>query len=165
MKRVLAVLAVALMVVFGMKAEAAAEWETDFAKASANARKSNMYMLLDFSGSDWCGWCIKLEKEVFGQAEFKKYAKANLVCVMLDFPRQKKLSKKLKDQNAELAKKYEVNGFPSVIILAPDGSLVAKTGYQKGGAQKYVEYLTKTINEHKQKQAGNETEKKGLPAN
>ena len=152
--RVLAGLVFTMTVAFGMKAEAASEWETDFAKASTNAAKSGLYMLLDFSGSDWCGWCIKLEKEVFSQATFKKYAKENLVCVMLDFPRQKKLNKKLKEQNAELAQKYQIKGYPSVVILAPDGSLVAKTGYQEGGAQKYVEYLKKIIDEHKQKQAG-----------
>lgn len=152
--RVLAGLVVAMMVSFGMKAEATSEWETDFAKASASASKSGLYMLLDFSGSDWCGWCIKLEKEVFSQAEFKKYAKGHLVCVMLDFPRQKNLKKKLKDQNAELAQKYEIKGYPSVIILSPEGDLVGRTGYQEGGAKKYVEHLKKMIDEHKQKQAG-----------
>ncbi|MCK5529413.1 MAG: thioredoxin family protein, partial [Kiritimatiellae bacterium] len=73
-------------------------WETDFEKASAKAKASHRYMLLDFSGSDWCGWCIKLDDEVFSKKDFKNYAKENLVCVMLDFPR-KSLKKKLAKQN------------------------------------------------------------------
>ncbi|MDI6774424.1 MAG: thioredoxin family protein [Verrucomicrobiota bacterium] len=118
-RSVLTVLAVMIMVAFGATADAA-DWETDFAKAATNASKSGMCMLLDFSGSDWCGWCIKLEEEVFSKKEFKEYAKKNLICVLVDFPRQKKLSKKLKDQNAALAKKYAIRGYPTVIILSQD---------------------------------------------
>lgn len=153
-RRVLACLLVLTVGAFGMKVEAASEWETDFSKAAANAKKAGLYMLLDFSGSDWCGWCMKLEKEVFSKAEFKKYAREYLVCVLVDFPKQKKLNKKLSDQNSELAQKYDIKGYPSIIILAPDGSLVDQTGYQEGGAQKYVDYLKKTIDMHKQKQTG-----------
>jgi protein disulfide-isomerase len=148
--RVLAGLVLVLMVASGMKVEAA-DWETDFTKASTNASKSGLYMLLDFSGSDWCGWCVKLDEEVFSKAEFKKYAKENLVCVLVDFPRQKKQDKKLKEQNAQLAGKYEVKGFPSIIVLSPTGELVGRTGYQEGGPKKYVESLKKMIAAHKQK--------------
>lgn len=162
-RKMLAGLAVMIMVVLGVKAESAA-WETDFAKASTNASKSELYMLLDFSGSDWCGWCMKLDAEVFSKADFKKYAKTNLVCVMVDFPHQKTQSKKLKEQNAELAKKYDVHGYPTVIILSPEGDLVGRTGYQEGGAKKYVEHLKEMIDEHKQKQPQKEAEKR-LPSN
>ncbi|OGS34063.1 MAG: hypothetical protein A2283_22145 [Lentisphaerae bacterium RIFOXYA12_FULL_48_11] len=147
-RRVLSGLAVMSMVVFGMKVEAA-EWETDFAKASTNASKSGLFMLLDFSGSDWCGWCVILEKEVFSKTEFNKFAKENMVYVLVDFPRQKKQSEKLKEQNSELAKKYDVQGFPTVIILSPEGDLVGRTGYQEGGAKKYVEHLKEMIDEYK----------------
>lgn len=164
MKRsVLAGLGIVIMVAFGVKAEAAG-WETDFAKASTNASKSGLYMLLDFSGSDWCGWCVKLDEEVFSKGDFKKFAKENLVCVLVDFPHQKTQSKKLKEKNAELAKKYGVQGYPTVIILSPEGDLVARTGYQEGGAKKYVENLKKMIDEHKQKQPQKETVKQ-LPSN
>ena len=88
----------------------AKSWETDFEKASEEAKESGKYMLLDFSGSDWCGWCIKLEKEVFKKSDFKKFAKDNLVCVLIDFPNKKRQSKKEKAQNAELAKKFGVRG-------------------------------------------------------
>jgi thioredoxin-related protein len=125
-------------------------WVTDFGKASETAKASNRYMLLDFSGSDWCGWCIKLDKEVFSQKAFEKYAKDNLVCVLLDFPRQKALKKELKDQNTELQQKYQIRGFPTVIVLSPDGEKVAQTGYQAGGADRYVEHLKGFIDPHRQ---------------
>lgn len=153
------VLVAVMMAAFGVKAEAA-DWETDFAKASTNASKSGLYMLLDFSGSDWCGWCVKLDKEVFSKPDFKAFAKTNLVCVLVDFPKQKHQSKKLKDQNAELAKKFGIRGYPSVILLSPDGELAGTTGYQEGGAKKYVGQLKEIIAEHKKQQPKKEAEKK-----
>lgn len=151
-------LAVIIMSAVGISANAA-DWETDFEKASADASKSGKYMLLDFSGSDWCGWCIKLDKEVFNTAEFKEFAEKNLVCVMIDFPNKKKQDDVLKAQNTALAKKYDVQGYPTVIVLTPDGAVVERTGYRKGGAGEYVKFLQTMIDDHKQKQAGKATEK------
>jgi len=166
MLAMLVVWAVMIMGVCGAKAETTG-WETDFGKASTNALKSGSYMMLDFSGSDWCGWCMKLDKEVFSKGEFKSFAKTNLVCVLVDFPREKHQSKKLKDQNAELAKKYGIRGYPTVIILSPKGDLVGQTGYQEGGAKKYVNDLKGMIEEFKKQQPRQEAEKKpieGVPA-
>lgn len=123
-------------------------WETDFAKASTNAAKSGRCLLLDFCGSDWCGWCMKLDKEVFNDRAFADFAKTNLICVRLDFPKMKKLSKALQDQNAALKQKYEVNGYPTVVVLSPAGELMDTTGYQEGGAKPYVEYLKAVIETH-----------------
>ena len=64
-------------------------WETDYKKAQDQAKAGNKLVLLDFTGSDWCGWCIKLDREVFSKPEFKDYATKNLVLVELDFPRAK----------------------------------------------------------------------------
>lgn len=147
-RRVLTGFVFAAVCAFGLTAKAAG-WETDFAKASTNASKSGAYMLLDFSGSDWCGWCIKLEKEVFSKPAFKKYADANLVCILVDFPRSKKQEPEIKRQNAELAKKYDVKGFPTVVILSPEGEVAGITGYQEGGDEKYVEHLKQIIDKHK----------------
>lgn len=159
-RRVLAALAVIIIVAFAVKVYAAG-WETDFARVSADARKSGSYMLLYFSGSDWCHWCMKINSEFFNSDVFKKFAKENLLCVSVDFPRQKTLSKELKEQNESLAKKYDVRGYPKVIILSPEGEIVGQTGYSKIEAKEFVDNLKKMIDEHKknksQKQAGEQT--------
>lgn len=123
----------------------ALDWETDYAKAAAKAKDTGKYLLLDFSGSDWCGWCVRLDKEVFSKGEFRKFADQNLVCVLVDFPRRKKQDKDLKEQNSGLAKKYGVRGFPTVILLSPDEALVGQTGYQEGGPKEYVKHLQAMI--------------------
>lgn len=128
---------------------AALGWETDFARASALAKESGKYMLLDFSGSDWCGWCTVLDKEVFSQRAFQDYAAENLVCVLLDFPRAQAQSAELRKQNYALSRQYGVLGYPTVLILSPDGELVGKTGYQPGGAEAYVQHLKAMIDPHR----------------
>lgn len=145
MKRVMRIGLTLTLAALWVTAAGAAEWETDFAKASAAAKQADKYMLLDFSGSDWCGWCIKLDKEVFSKPEFKAYAEKNLVCVLVDFPRRKTQSAELKKQNESLSRKYGIEGFPTIVLLAPDGALAGQTGYQPGGAGKYVEHLKSLI--------------------
>ncbi len=130
----------------------ALEWETDFEKASSAAKASGKYIMLDFSGSDWCGWCIKLEKEVFSQDAFKDFAEKNLVCVLVDFPRKKKQTGEQKQQNRDLATKYRIQGYPTIIILGPDGEPVAMTGYLQGGSKNYVQHLNEIIERHRAKQ-------------
>ena len=70
-------------------------------------------VLLDVTGSDWCDWCIKTDKEVFSKTEFKTYARKNLVPVTLDFPRGKRLPEHTADQNAKLKEQFNVRGFPT----------------------------------------------------
>ena len=130
----------------GAGAFASEGWETDFEKASAKAKAEGKHMLVDFSGSDWCGWCIKLDNEVFSKEPFKAYAKGNLILVLADFPRDdSKQSAELKKQNKALSEKFSVRGFPTVIILNPEGEAVAQTGYQAGGPEAYVEHVKKLI--------------------
>ncbi|MCF7837461.1 MAG: thioredoxin family protein [Candidatus Marinimicrobia bacterium] len=149
-RRLALVLWVVVVGVLALPVMAAKQWETDFEKAQAMAKASNRYLLLDFSGSDWCGWCIKLEEEVFSKKEFKKYADDHLVCVLIDFPRRKALKKNLQEQNEMLAKKFGIRGYPSVIILSPDGEKVGRTGYQAGGAENYVTHLKGIIDPHRE---------------
>ena len=127
----------------------AKEWRTDFNNAASAAKVSGKYILLDFSGSDWCGWCKRLEKEVFSQDAFKEFAEENLVCVLIDFPSAKKQPKELKQQNKDLARKYDIKGYPTIIILSPDGKLVGKSGYLQGGPWEYARHLKKIIDEYK----------------
>lgn len=121
-------------------------WMTDFEAAKAKAAAENKPLLLDFTGSDWCGWCIKLDKEVFSQDAFKAYAKDSLVLVEIDFPRDSsKLPKGVAEQNEALAQTYGVRGFPTILVLSPKGELVEKTGYQRGGAESYVEHIKEIV--------------------
>ena len=108
--------------IFGLHTAFSAEggvWMTDFEAAQAKAAAEQKPMLLDFTGSDWCGWSIKLDKEVFSQEAFQNYAAEALVLVELDFPRGKDQSAELKAQNKALAEKYGIRGFPTILILSP----------------------------------------------
>lgn len=101
-------------------------WDDDYAKASATAAKENKLMLLDFTGSDWCGYCMKLDAAVFSKPEFKAFAKANLELVELDFPNNKRQLKKTQTQNRDLAAKFKVTGYPTVILVDAAGKEQAR---------------------------------------
>ncbi|WPJ97587.1 thioredoxin family protein [Coraliomargarita algicola] len=141
------ILITALFTLLGLQASLSAGegWMTDFDAAKAKAVAENKPLLVDFTGSDWCGWCIKLDKEVFSQAAFKQYAEDALVLVELDFPRSKPQSAELKAQNEALAKKYGIRGFPTILVLSPEGKLIEKTGYRRGGAEQYVEHIQEIV--------------------
>lgn len=121
------------------------KWETDFELAKKRAKEENKSILIDFTGSDWCGWCIKLNKEVFSTPEFQEYAAKKLIMVELDFPKKKELPAKLKEQNDKLQEEYKIEGFPTVILLNSRGKEVARTGYQDGGPAKYIEHLKELL--------------------
>ncbi len=118
-----------------------AAWEESFSDAKKAAAERGVPILADFSGSDWCGWCIKLDREVFSDKTFTDFAAANLVLFMADFPRRKAQSTSLKEQNRKLADEYRVEGFPTVLLLDATGKELARTGYRPGGAEKYVQHL------------------------
>src|SRR6266478_493957 len=102
------------------------QWLTDVPKAVAKAKAENKLVMLDFTGSDWCGWCIKLGNEVFSKAEFAEYAKKNLVLVEVDFPRRKEQSNDLKKANQALQDKYKIEGYPTIIVLNKTGDKVGQ---------------------------------------
>ena len=109
-------------------------WLTSVPNAQAQAKKESKLVLLDFTGSDWCSWCKKLDAEVFSQAQFADYAKKNLVLVEVDFPAQKKLDAALVKANDALKDKYKITGYPTLIVLKPDGTVVwNQVGYMEGG--------------------------------
>ena len=120
-------------------------WTHDFAAAKKQAAEEKKDLLLDFTGSDWCGWCIKLNDEVFKHEAFKTGVKDKFVLVELDYPREEKNKKKLGEatikQNEELQEKYAIQGFPTILLCDADGRPFARTGYQPGGAEKYVAHL------------------------
>ncbi len=124
-------------------AAAEVNWLTDLPKAQAQAKEEKKLVMMDFTGSDWCGWCIKLHKEVFSKPEFAEYASKNLVLVEVDFPNKKPQSPELKKANAALEKKYKVEGYPTIIVLDSDGKKVGELGYQPGGPKPFIEKLEK----------------------
>ncbi len=123
-------------------------WQTDFAAAKAKAKAENKLLLVDFTGSDWCGWCMKLVSEVFSKEAFKAEAPKKFVLVELDYPHAKKQSDELKKQNKELLAKYKVQGYPTILVMNAEGTVIAKTGYQQGGPEKYVKHLVKFVEVH-----------------
>lgn len=119
----------------------AASWGDDYKAALATAAKENKKVLLDFTGSDWCGWCIRLKKETFDQPKFKEFADKNLVLVEVDFPQGKTLSPEVKKQNDSLQEKYSVQGFPALVLLDPQGKLIKQnSGYLPGGPKGFIDW-------------------------
>jgi len=125
-------------------ARAESGWLNDYKKAQEEAKASNKFLLLDFTGSDWCGWCKKFDKEILSQSQFKDYARENLVLVELDFPRARLQSPELKRQNQELANQYQVQGFPTIVVLNGDGQkLWEYDGYFPDGPAAFIAQLEK----------------------
>ena len=120
------------------------DWTTDLVHAQARAKAEKKMVLMDFTGSDWCPPCKALHKNVLSAKEFLDFAKDHLVLVQLDFPRGKKQSAELKKANRALSEKYEIEGFPTVIVLDADGKVLKKeVGYSGGNAKDYVAGLEK----------------------
>ena len=119
------------------------EWMTDFAAAKEKAKAENKQVLMNFTGSDWCPWCIKLDKEVLSSPEFNAYAEKNLVLVIVDFPNEKRIKSSVEKQNKALKETYNVGGFPTVLVVDDEGKKVGQTGYIEGGPAKWVANLEK----------------------
>lgn len=132
----------ALIVLFGYNSYAQnLLWHENLDKAYELAKRENKTLMVFFTGSDWCGWCKKLNGEVFTKKEFENYAENNLVLVKVDFPRNIKQSEETKIYNQQLAQVFRVQGFPTVVLINTAGEVIGYTGYQDGGAASYVEHL------------------------
>ena len=122
-------------------------WQTDINKAIELSTKSKKPLMLFFTGSDWCGWCIKLQKEVFQKPEFVEWSK-KVILVELDFPKKTQLEASLKQQNDQLQQIFQVQGFPTIWFVSPqkNGTQInlqqlGKTGYVAGGPEKWSEVV------------------------
>ena len=121
-------------------------WHEDLKEAVTISQKENKPLMLFFTGSDWCGWCIRLQKEVFFKPEFTKWAAENVVLVELDFPRKKAQSQELRAQNAQLQQQFQVRGYPTIWFVKADKnssgqvnlSQLGRTGYVKGGPAAWI---------------------------
>ena len=116
----------------GLHAESG-EWLTDFSAAKKKAKEENKPLLMLFTGSDWCSWCIKWEKEAFSKPEFKEYAQKNLVLLMVDFPDKKPLPKAQLRANEALQDKFKIEGYPTVVMLDSNAKKLGEFNYTEGG--------------------------------
>ncbi len=120
------------------------EWTTNLPDSQTAAKAQNKLVLLDFTGSDWCAWCIKMHKEVLDTGKFAAYARNNLVLVEVDFPEKKVLPERLKAANEALQEKYKVEGFPTYIALNAEGKEIwRQEGYLAGGPEAFIAALEK----------------------
>lgn len=118
-------------------------WETDLSAALKTAKAEKKLVLVDFTGSDWCPWCIKLHNEVFEKTDFTTYVKPKFVLVEIDFPRKATQSDEVKKANKALAAKYSIEGYPTVLVLDDSGKELKRLGYQPGGPKPFIEELSK----------------------
>ena len=164
MKHVISMALVCLMAV-GVEAQSWAKkdkepektkgWLDNFEQAKKESAAFKQPVLAFFTGSDWCGWCMKLRSEALDTKAFEKFAADNLILLEVDFPQGKKLSDKVKKQNDALKAQYGIRGYPTVYLLDTEGKELGKTGYQEGGAEAYVKHLKELLDK-----AGIKTEDK-----
>jgi len=119
-------------------------WLTSVPDAQAQAKKENKLVMLNFTGSDWCAWCQKLDADTFSKPQFASYAGTNLVLVTVDFPTSKKLPAALVSANEALRDKYKVEGYPTLVVLKPDGKVAwTQVGYLAGGPAAMIAEIDK----------------------
>lgn len=117
-------------------------WMQDFAAAQEKAKAENKDLLIDFTGSDWCVWCQRLDKEVFQAGDFEVKIQEQFVLVKLDFPNDKTLvTEEVQKQNKGLMGRFGVQGFPTIFLTDAAGTPYAKTGYQPGGPENYLTHV------------------------
>jgi len=125
-------------------ARADSEWLTDYKKAQQEAKNTKKLLFLNFTGSDWCGYCIVLDRAILSQPQFKDYASKNLVLLEIDFPRRKTQSAELKNQNATLAEQFQVQGFPTIVVLNGEGKTMWRyDGLFNGAPKAFIAELEK----------------------
>jgi thioredoxin-related protein len=141
----LSTLALALSAITALPTAAVADatWYADFDEAAKAAKEQGKDLFVDFTGSDWCGWCIKLHEEVFQFDSFLDAAQKDYILVALDYPRSDEAKAKVPnpERNAELVKTYSIAGYPTILLMTADGEVFGQTGYQAGGPESYIEHM------------------------
>ncbi len=140
--------AIFLALVLGLAAAAFASadtnWQTDYKKAQEEAKASNKLLLINFTGSDWCGYCIRMDRDILSKPAFKDFSSKNLVLVEVDFPRAKEQTSAVREQNQRLAMQYQVGGFPTIVVLDGNGQKVWEhEGYFPDGTEAFIAELQK----------------------
>jgi protein disulfide-isomerase len=150
---ILAVLFIVNSISFGQKIETKAvgpKWYTSYEQAAAEAKKSGKPLMMLFTGSDWCRFCILLQKEVLSTSDFKDWAKQEVVLLEVDFPHDKTQTKEIVEQNNDLQTKYQVEGYPTLVILDPAGRQIASMGYPAGKGKEWLQSIKKGIADYYQ---------------
>lgn len=112
----------ALCALMAAAAACGGAWTSDFEAAKKTSREKNLPMMLDFTGSDWCGWCKLMDRKVFAERAWDAWAATNLVCVTVDFPQDaSRIAPAAQARNEALARRFGVRGFPTFVLLAPGG--------------------------------------------
>ena len=132
---------------FSIHAEAPSQitWTTNFQEGANLAKSTSKPMLVLFTGSDWCSWCIKLENEILNRPEFAEMVRNKFIFVKLDFPLNTKVPQDIAEKNKKLQVTYNVTGFPTVLILDPNQRVISSLGYKAGGPRAYAQHLLKIV--------------------
>ena len=113
-------------------------WLTDVSQAIEQSKVSGKPIFAFFTGKEWCSWCKKLERQILSKEQFINYAKENLVLLELDFPRGRR---NLPQKQIELARKFNIKGYPTVILMDSSTNKIAKTGYEAMSPEQYVDHV------------------------
>lgn len=146
MKKLVIIITGLFFIVFNLSADSLdKKWFTDYKKAVTVAKEKKLPVLALFTGSDWCPYCIKLEKNILTTSAFKKATDDKLVLLYLDFPAKKELPASLVKQNKELEQKYQIKGFPTVVIMTAAGKEMGRIpGY--ASPKSWFEKFDKIVN-------------------
>lgn len=117
-----------------------ANWTDNFRLATQLAQKENKPILMLFTGSDWCGFCIKMEQNAFSNPAFGDFLNKNFVLFKADFPIHKQIPEDIRKQNRQLSNKYAVTGYPTIVIISPDGKELTRTGFIRGDVSDYLKH-------------------------
>ena len=137
--------ATALLVLGAIDTRAAATWLNDLPAAQARAQAEGKLVLVNFTGSDWCGWCLKLRKDVFLKPEFESYARTNFILVEVDFPKRKPQPPQLQQANQKLAEQFQAQTYPTLVLLDPRGAILGKINYANGGVKAFRAEVEKVL--------------------
>lgn len=145
MRRFVIIIALTILFMVGCtnKVQASTEnnWLTNMEQAQKEAKLKDVPILINFTGSDWCGWCTKLDEEVFDTPSFSNYAKESLVLLKLDFPKKIEQPQAVKEHNEKYLKMFGVRGFPTILFVDGKLDVLSQMGYQAGGPDKYIQSI------------------------
>jgi protein disulfide-isomerase len=122
---------------------AANPWHTDLPRALNQAKAEGKFAFVNFTGSDWCGWCIRLKREVLSTPVFESFASNNLVLVEVDFPKRKPITPAQRQANAALQQRFNIEGYPTLVILDATGKELGRLSYEPGGPRTFLNSLQK----------------------